>query len=197
MEFFEGEAGIDMDIEHLARDVELRLSGETDAHIVRNLWPLYQHEVSAFNGSVANRHGLFGVEDGVTTLAEHARRQDRWWAEPGALFPYLIWVEGCPAGFNLIAGRSCLPEGIDADFVVHEFFVLHAYRGKGVAEQAAVQGFLRHAGTWQVVADPTNARAIAFWRRVLRGDGLAYSEEERDHPWGRKVCFGFHSGTVR
>lgn len=39
-------------------------------------------------------------------------------------------VDGAPAGFNMIAARSrLLPQGIDADFVVHEFCVLHPYRG--------------------------------------------------------------------
>ena len=171
--------------------VELKLSGEKDAHIIRNLWPLYQHDVSEFASSIPNRHGLFGADDSVTTLAAHAELQGRWWAEPGALFPYLILADARPAGFNLIAARSCLPDGIDADFVVHEFFVLHAYRGRGVAEQAALQGFGLHAGQWQIVTYPAHARGIAFWRRVVSGCATAYSEEELDHPWGRRVCFTF------
>ncbi|MCA9284660.1 MAG: hypothetical protein KDA22_05580 [Phycisphaerales bacterium] len=175
--------------------VELKLSDATDAHVIQNLWPLYQHDVSEFASSIPNRHGLFGVDDSVTTLAAHAARQARWWTEPGALFPYLILADGRPAGFNLIAARACLADAIDADFVVHEFFVLHAYRGRGVAEEAAVRGFGMHEGTWEIVTYPTHARAIAFWRRVVRGYTSAYSEEERDHPWGRRVCFGFDNAS--
>lgn len=33
-------------------DVELVLSRDDDAHIVKNLWPLYQHDVSRFDGAV-------------------------------------------------------------------------------------------------------------------------------------------------
>ena len=83
------------------------------------------------------------------------------------LFPYLILVDGCPAGLNMVAARSRLPQEIDADFVVHGFFVLHAFRGKGVAERAATEGFDRHRGKWEVVTYPTHARSIAFWRRVV------------------------------
>ena len=67
--------------------------------------------------------------------------QDPWWREPESLFPYIILVDGYPARFNLVAARSRLPDGIEADFMVHEFFVLHGYRGKGVAERAAIEGF--------------------------------------------------------
>jgi predicted acetyltransferase len=117
-------------------NVELKLSTDQDAHIIKNLWPLYQHDVSEFDASKPNRHGLFGVDDSVTTLAEHSKSLDAWWKDPQSLFPYLILVNGYPAGFNLAAARSRLPESIQADFVVHEFFVLHAYRGKGIGERA-------------------------------------------------------------
>ncbi len=184
-----------MDLENSAINVVLKLSVDADAHIIKNLWPLYQHDVSEFTLSTPNGHGLFGVDDSVRTLATHAEQQNQWWTESGNLFPYLIQMDARPAGINLIAARSCLPDAIDADFVVHEFFVLHAYRGKGVAEQAAVHGFGMHKGKWQIVTDPTNVRAVAFWRRVVSGYVSAYSEEELDHPWGRKVCFSFNNAT--
>lgn len=174
-------------------NVELRLSSSEDAHVIRNLWPLYQHDVSEFDPSlVPNRHGLFGVDDGVTTLAGQSHAQDPWWRDPQSLFPYLVLVDGTPAGFDLIAARPRLPTGVDADFVVHEFFVLRGFRGKGVAERAAVEGFDRHRGRWEIVTWPTHARAIAFWRRVVgRCAPNGHSEEEVDHPWGRRVAFRF------
>ena len=173
-------------------NVELKLSEDEDAHIIKNLWPLYQHDISEFHGSVPNRHGLFGVDDGETTLSGHAAHQDPWWRDPEALFPYLILVNGSPAGFNLVAAQSRLPDGIDADFVVHEFFVLHAYRQKGVAERAAREGFDRHRGKWEVVTWPNHARVVAFWRRVVsRYSPNGFSENEVDHCWGRRVSFHF------
>ena len=173
--------------------VELRLSSGEDAHIIKNLWPLYQHDVSEFDpGLVPNRHGIFGADDGVTTLAEHAEAQDPWWRDPASLFPYLILADGIPAGFDLVAAQPRLPAGIDADFMVHEFFVLHAYRGKGVAARAALEGFDRHRGRWEIVTWPAHARAIAFWRRMVGSYAAnGHSEEEVDHPWGRRVAFRF------
>lgn len=178
----------------MSRDfaVELRLSTGADAHIIQNLWPLYQHDLSAFEGNVPNRHGIFSDDDATTTLAQHAVSMEPWWKDPESLYPYLILADGAPAGFNLIAGRARLPREIPADFVVHEFFLLHAYRGREIAERAAHLGFDRHRGRWEVVTEVTNARAIAFWRRAIgRYTALRHSEAELDHPWGRRVAFRF------
>ncbi|TWT32526.1 hypothetical protein KOR34_42890 [Posidoniimonas corsicana] len=177
-------------------NVELKLTDRQDAYVVQNLWPLYRHDVSEFDASfVANRHGLFDCGDRLPTLAEHTQHETaRWWTDPAALFPYLILVDGRPAGFNLVAARSSLPAGIDADFVVHEFFVLHAHRGRKVAERAAVLGFDAHPGSWEVVTWPTHTRAIHFWRRTVSGYAAGeYREDEVDHPWGRRVAFRFES----
>ena len=172
--------------------VELKLSENDDAQVIRNLWPLYQHDVSKFSGAVPNRHGIFSNDDKTTTLAQHANSLDPWWREPESLFPYLIMVDGSPAGFNLIAARARLPEAIQADFVVHEFFVLHAYRGSSVAERAAIDGFNQYKGMWEVVTYPTHLRAIAFWKKVITEyTSMQFLEEEGDHPWGRRVCFRF------
>jgi len=172
--------------------IELKLSADEDGQVIKNLWPLYQHDLSAFDGAVPNRHGIFSDDDKVTTLAEHVDSLDPWWRDQVSLFPYLIVVDGSPAGFNLIAARSRLPVGIRADFVVHEFFVLHAYRGGSAAERAAIEGFNRHRGEWEVVTYPTHLRALAFWRRVVsRYTSMRFSEDEVDHPWGRRVSFRF------
>jgi aminoglycoside 6'-N-acetyltransferase I len=174
-------------------NIEIKLSDREDAYIIKNLWPLYQHEVSEFETSlVTNRHGLFAVDDSVTTLARHADEQNAWWRAPDSLFPYLIRVDGYPAGFNLVAGRPHLPQGVEADFVVHEFFVLHTYRGKGVADRAAIDGFNMHRGKWEIVTWPANARAIAFWRRVVSSyTAKGHFDKEIDHPWGRRVALRF------
>jgi aminoglycoside 6'-N-acetyltransferase I len=172
--------------------VELQLGAGELAQVIKNLWPLYQHDLSEFDGAVPNRHGIFSDDDTVTTPAEHVASLDPWWRDPMSLFPYLIVVDGSPAGFNLIAARSRLPVGLRADFVVHEFFVLHRYRGGFAAEQAAVEGFNQHRGEWEVVTYPTHLRARAFWRRVVsRYTSMRFSENEIDHPWGRRVSFRF------
>lgn len=171
----------------------LVLSGAADAHVIKNLWPLYQHEVAQFDPSlVPNRHGLFGVDDSVTTLAKLGDTLDPWWKEPESLFPYLVLVDGHPAGFNLVAARPRLPGGIEADFIVHEFFVLHAWRGQGVAERAAIEGFDRHRGRWATLTWPGHARAVAFWRGVVgRYSPGGHSEEQVELSWGKRIAWSF------
>jgi predicted acetyltransferase len=173
-------------------EASLELSDDRSAHIIKNLWPLYQHDVSEFDSGKPNRHGLFGAEETVRTLAEHSESMNAWWSQPKALFPYLIRVDGQPAGFNLIAARPRIHSAIPADYVVHEFFLLHAYRGGAVAEKAVTDGFDRHRGAWEVVTYPGHRRAIAFWRRVIDGYSRGvFLEKEMDHPWGRKMVFRF------
>jgi predicted acetyltransferase len=172
--------------------IELKLSGAEDAHIIKNLWPLYQHETSEFELLKPNSHGVFGVEDSVKTLSEHG--PGPWWADSEALFPYLILVDGAPAGFNLIAGKPRLWKGAQGDYCVEEFFVLHAYRGLEVAERAATLGFQAHRGLWEVFTWPNNPRAIAFWRRVIGGyTSMKHTQGEIDYPSGRRISFHFDS----
>ena len=86
---------------------------------------------------------------------------------------------------------------VEADFVVEEFFVLHAYRGEGVAEQAAIEGFNLHRGKWDVVTWLNNVRAIAFWRRVLNHySSNKFVEGEEDRRSGRKVSFCFDNARA-
>lgn len=174
--------------------LELQAPGST---ALGNLWPLYVYDVSDFDPKDPNRHGVLGEDDDIRTIAEQSRRQDAWFSDPEALFPYIITVNGKPAGFNLIATRGRISPGIDADFVVHEFFVLRAFRGQGVGERAARDGFALHRGRWEVATYPTHARAVSFWRGVLRRHGVTYSESEGDHPWGTRVAFRFDNSKPK
>lgn len=175
-------------------DTKLKLSAHEDAQTIMNLWSLYQHDVSEFDGAVPNQHGIFSDNNKTANLNEHVESLRPWWNKPESLFPYLIVVDDLPAGFNLIAAKAMLPKEIQADFVVHEFFVLHAYRGSSVAQQAAIEGFDKHKGEWEVVTYPSHLRAIAFWRRVIgQYTSMKFSQKELDHPWGRRVSFRFNN----
>jgi len=173
---------------------ELRLTDDTNAYIVKNLWPLYVHEIAAHSETVPNKHGVLLNDDSVADLGSQGETQKAWWKNSSTLFPYLILADGIPAGFNFIATKPYTPEGVDVDFVVYEFFVLHAFRGQGVAERAVCEGLDRHRGRWEVVTHPTNTRAIAFWRRTLGSyTSGKCNEREGDHSWGHKVIFTFEN----
>ncbi|TWT43284.1 GNAT family N-acetyltransferase [Botrimarina hoheduenensis] len=173
-------------------EIELCLSTPDESYVIKNLWPLYQHDVSRFDGAAPKKQGVFSDDEKMTTLSECGETLGSWWDSPGSLFPYLMRVDSSPVGFNLIAASASLPASIRADFVVHEFFVVHAWRGRSVAEKAAVEGFERHKGVWEVVTYPTHSRAITFWRIIIgRYTSMRFSEQELDHAWGRKVAFRF------
>lgn len=172
-------------------DVELLLTTEADAQSILGFHPSYLRDIAAYERRPPNRHGLPTDDDDIRDWDEILHGQATWWKKPGMLFPYLIRVNGTPAGFNLIASGPYVPSpGID--FVVHEFFVAHAWRGTGAATEAARQGIDRHRGAWEVATWPTAPRSIAFWRKTLptciQG---AVRETEEDHPWGRRVVFRF------
>ena len=75
-------------------NVELRLTDEGGAGVIKNLWPLYVHDLSEFDGRMANRHGLLLADESVTTLTGHGETQNGWWKRPDALFPYLVVADG-------------------------------------------------------------------------------------------------------
>ena len=171
-------------------NVELMLTHATDAGPIRNLFPLYLHDIASYEHKPPNRHGVLSDGD-ERTWDELLDRQAAWWERPGVLFPYLIRVDGVPAGFDLIASGPYVPTS-GVDFVAHEFFVAHAWRGTGVAADAARMGIARHRGAWEVVTWTTAARALGFWRKTLPGCASGeLRETEEDHPWGRKVVFRF------
>lgn len=90
---------------------------------------------------------------------------------------FLVRVDGKLAGFALHHGKSRITgEGGVHD--VAELFVLQRYRRAGVGEHAARWLFDRFPGRWEVRQKVENARAIAFWRRVIdRYTGGRFDEE--------------------
>ena len=156
-------------------NVETALFPSETAHVFQNLYPLYLYDLSQFDGALPNEHGVLEPTP-VRTLQEQMQGQQGWLEKPHSLFPFLIRVDGVPAGFILIATHPHIPKQID--YLVHECFLIHAFRGKGIGEQAATQVFDRFRGKWEVYAMPANPRAQGFWRKTMAGyTGDAYQEE--------------------
>jgi len=72
------------------------------------------------------------------------------------------------AGFAPVSARTLLPKSAGGHDLA-EFFVLRAYRRRGVGATAARQLFDRFPGRWEVRELAENAPAIASWRRVIDG----------------------------
>jgi RimJ/RimL family protein N-acetyltransferase/predicted acetyltransferase len=146
--------------------VETVLATEETANIIRNLYPLYLHDLSEIYGNVPNEYGIY-EEEPIKTLAEQYSVQNTWFEKPGLLYPYITYVNKQPAGFALVSTKQFAPDGLDT--YLFEFFLLRPYRGKLVAETAAKQVFDRFKGSWGVFTGPTtqNKRAQAFWYQTI------------------------------
>jgi predicted acetyltransferase len=101
---------------------------------------------------------------------------DAYWRDDWR-HPFLIRVDGKPAGFALVSARSRLT-GTAGVSDMAEFFVMRRYRRKGVGFAAASAVFDRFKGPWEVRQRPDNADATSFWRRVIaRYTNGSYQED--------------------
>jgi predicted acetyltransferase len=141
-------------------DVQVILSDRSTAHIIKNLYPLYLHDLSEFGGVEPNEHGVLEPTP-VRSLADQAEIHDIWWKHPGTLFPFLFLVEGQPVGFELIATGKFVPAGVQ--FLVNEFFIARAFRRRGIGQASAVKVFNRFIGSWELHILPANVPAWEFW----------------------------------
>ncbi len=147
-------------------DVEVVPSTVSDAYLIKNLYPLYAHDMSAFTSLDPNPHGVFETPE-IRSLGEQGELLNAWWERPEALHPYLIRVgpAATPVGFAMVAEPPFIPSG--GDYYMHEFFVVQSVRGTGVAQHAAIRVFERFAGRWEIQALRNNRRARSFWLRVV------------------------------
>jgi predicted acetyltransferase len=131
--------------------MEIKQASAQDREIVENLMQIYLHDLSQFDGSLPNSRGKFDC-------GEHF---PLYWTEPDR-YPYLFSEHGAVVGFALVRRL-----GFDV-YAVAEFFVLRAYRGKGIARSCAKALFELHRGTWQVAELEENIPAQEFWRSTIR-----------------------------
>ncbi|RXJ04513.1 GNAT family N-acetyltransferase [Anaerobacillus alkaliphilus] len=172
--------------------IEIQLTNIDTSYIIKNLYPLYLHDLSGHYGHLPNQHGIYEDTDDVKTLSEQYEVQNIWWEKPGVLFPYLIRVDERPAGFILIATPPYCNKGID--YFVNEFFLLQPYRGKGIAEKAAHLVFDQHRGKWELFTNHLEANIAGqkFWRRaVCTYTNGNYIEELGETFDGMKLIFRF------
>lgn len=86
---------------------------------------------------------------------------DRFWR-----FPYLIHAADEIAGFALIID-ACPLTGRTPCWFMAEFFVLRAYRRRGLGQGALEAILQRHPGDWHIGVPLANLPALAFWGRAL------------------------------
>jgi len=176
-------------------EVKVVLASKENENIIKNIYPLYLHDLSEVYGNLPNEYGIYEDEP-IKTLAEQYDVQNDWFQKPNELFPFIIMVDGKPAGFDLVSTGKYAPKGMD--YYVFEFFLLRPYRGKDIASIAAKQVFDKFKGKWGLYVAAkeigTNLRAEKFWRKTI-SDYTKDNFEEKHGPTfdGYKLIFTFNN----
>lgn len=177
--------------------ISISLTDQSTKFIVNNLYPLYLHDLSEIWEWKPNIYGVY-EDDDTLTLNEQNKVFDVWWENPSVLFPYLVRVDDIPAGFAFVATPPYTPHG--SEFYMNEFFMLRPFRGKGIAEAAAVQVFNKHKGSWELQTNPTeaNKRAQFFWRKTMQNYTSESHQEEfaNTENDGYKIIFRFDNSHL-
>lgn len=177
--------------------ISISLTDQSTKFIVNNLYPLYLHDLSEVWEWKPNRYGVY-EDDDILTLNEQNKVFDVWWENPSVLFPYLVRVDDIPAGFAFVATPPYTPHS--SEFFMNEFFMLRPFRGKGIAEAAAVQVFNKHKGSWELQTNPTeaNKRAQSFWRKTIQNYTSESHQEEfaNTENDGYKIIFRFDNSHL-
>jgi predicted acetyltransferase len=148
-----------------------------DRVALENLAQLYVHDWSEMTPFEVGSDGRFDA------LAIGPYFLDDW------RHPFLVTVDDKLAGFALVAARSRLT-GQAGVFDMAEFFILRAYRRRGVGLAAALLAFDRFTGPWEVRQRDENETATTFWRRVIAHYTRGRYEELR---WEKGLVQRFES----
>ena len=168
---------------------EIILATEENGFIIKNMYPLYLHDLAGIHGTLPNKYGIF-EEGNIRTLQEQYDVQQAWFEYPEELFPYIIMADGLPAGFCLIGSGRFVPE--ETDFHIYETFILRPYRNRGIAAHAVKAVLDRHHGRWMLFtqSDNKNEKAMHFWTKTIgEYTGGRYSNMEKRIEGKPKLVF--------
>lgn len=178
-------------------NIRLQLCSKENKYVVNNIYPLYLHDLSEVWLRETNKYGVFEEND-TRTLMEQNKIFDIWWEHPNILFPYLVTVDGLPAGFVFVASPPYTPCPAYINYFVNEFFLLRYYRGKGIGEEVMKQLLKLMPGHWELHtnASERNMRAISFWRKTLNACTKGqFTEEEGVREEGKMLIFRFNNNS--
>lgn len=138
--------------------VEVAEATAADRVFIRNVYPLYLHDLSPFTE-------FYELDERGVWFPDYL--PDWLDTKSPLVHPILIRADERPAGFAFI-GQAPFPHMTPGrDFRMSEFFVLARYRRRGVGQRAAHAIFERFRGVWEVTELPANVGAVRFWRSVI------------------------------
>jgi predicted acetyltransferase len=155
--------------------VTVDLASADEIEVLVNLWQLYMKELAEFRDFEVQADGRYRDDRLRTYLAY----EEHW--------PFLISSQGEIAGFALV--RKSKP----ATHVIGEFFIKPAFRRFGVGGSAVTEILPKFLGNWEIQFQNENAKAAAFWRRVIPELGYETTETNlRNDVW-----LSFSAATTR
>lgn len=145
------------------------------SRVIKNLYPLYEYDLSEFEALRFNEHGVLGSRESES-WDSRSGKLDLWWEDEGQRFPFLIYRGEEPVGFCLVCRPAEPDEGIDNYLV--EFFVVKSARGRGIGRRAASEIIGRFDGRWTLRVLPGNSAAARFWAATIEGMGEGLERRE-------------------
>ncbi len=147
--------------------VMLREACDDDRELIKNIFNIYQNELSAYSDEFSrlDSRGYFdsAASDGVLPFGS-------------GVFPYIIYDEKGVIGFIMATGAPYAPK--DADWCFQEFFIVTSMRSTGCALDSAKRVMQNRFGRWALDVYARNARAVAFWRRLIKSVGSSAVETD-------------------
>jgi predicted acetyltransferase len=151
--------------------------------LLANLLELYCHDMSEFIDLELRADGRF-----------HYPWLRHYWQEEGR-YPYLVRVDGQPAGVVLVSRGSRISGDADV-WDMAEFFIVRKYRRLGLGRQAARLVWSERPGKWEVRVLVQNAPAVRFWEAATGGCSATRTQvTSAEAPEKRWHVFSFRSGA--
>lgn len=149
--------------------------------ILANLLQLYAHDFSEFHEVELGDDGRF-----------HYQHLPLYWREPNR-HPFLVCVDDKLAGFVLVKQGSEISNN-ECAWDMSEFFVLRAYRRRGIGTEIAHAVWRRFPGPWEVRVIESNRPAHLFWERAISSfTGFAIPCAQLEKDGMRWSVFAFQS----
>ncbi len=135
----------------------VRVTKETlhEQHVLRNLLKMYCYEWSWYNRLEVDADGTYAFE-------EHA---SAYWTKEG-YYAFLVSVGEQWTGFVFFDTHEFIIH-TDCTYSMAEFFIMHAYRHRGIGRYVATCLFDRFKGAWEIGCHPNNLGSVRFWEKVI------------------------------
>ena len=135
--------------------IEVNPAAADQAPILASLLELYAHDFSEFLHLDVGADGKFNCFPSLPL----------YWSDPDR-HPFLVKVDGNLAGLVLVKRGSDFSSRAEV-WDMAEFFVVRAYRRRGVGTQIAKLVWERFPGPWEVRVMEVNISARRFWERAI------------------------------